>query len=89
MIAVFQRELKAYFSSILAWILTAIYLFIVGFILAFSIEDFADMSMAAMQGMGGGGDVMEQLVPPLMTTMGFLLLFFLPLLTMRLSLIHI
>lgn len=84
MIAVFQRELKAYFSSILAWILTAIYLFIVGFILAFSIEDFADMSMAAMQGMGGGGDVMEQLVPPLMTTMGFLLLFFLPLLTMRL-----
>ena len=83
MIAVFQRELKAYFSSILAWILTAIYLFIVGVILSLSIEDFADMSMAAMRGMGQS-NVMEQLVPPLMTTMGFLLLFFLPLLTMRL-----
>ncbi len=83
MIAVFNRELKAYFSSILAWVLVSIYLLIVGFIVAFSIEDFADMSMAAMQGMRQA-NAMEQLVPPLLTTMGFLLLFFLPLLTMRL-----
>jgi ABC-2 type transport system permease protein len=83
LIAVFNRELKAYFSSILAWLLVAVYLLIVGFIVAFSIEDFADISMAAMQG-ARPASAMEQLVPPLLTTMGFLLLFFLPLLTMRL-----
>jgi len=83
LIAVFHREIKAYFSSILAWVLMSVYLLIVGFIVSFSVEDFADMSMAAMRGMGQMR-VMEQLVPPLLTTMGFLLLFFLPLLTMRL-----
>lgn len=83
MIAVFHRELKAYFSSILAWVLIAAFLFIVGFIVSFSIIDFADMSMGMMRGQGQV-NVMEQLVPPLIGTMGFLLLFFLPLLTMRL-----
>lgn len=83
MIAVFNREIKAYFSSILAWVLMAVYLLIVGFIVSFSLEDFADQSMAAMRGMVQMR-VMEHLVPPLLTTMGFLLLFFLPLLTMRL-----
>lgn len=83
MIAVFQRELKAYFSSILAWVLVSGYLFIVGIIVSASIVDFADMSMGMMRGQGQV-NVMEQLVPPVMATMGFLLLFFLPLLTMRL-----
>jgi ABC-2 type transport system permease protein len=83
LIAVFNRELKAYFSSVLAWVLVSVYLLIVGVIVAFSIEDFADISMMAMQG-GRPANAMEQLVPPLLTTMGFLLLFFLPLLTMRL-----
>lgn len=83
MIAVFNRELKAYFSSVLAWVLVSVYLLIVGVIVAFSIEDFADISMMAMQG-GRPANAMEQLVPPLLITMAFLLLFFLPLLTMRL-----
>jgi ABC-2 type transport system permease protein len=83
LIAVFNRELKAYFSSVLAWVLVSVYLLIVGVIVAFSIEDFADISMMAMQG-GRPANAMEQLVPPLLITMAFLLLFFLPLLTMRL-----
>lgn len=83
MIAVFQRELKAYFSSILAWVLTSLYLLIVGFLVAVTIQRFADISMAQMRGMGAPS-VMEQLVPALISMMAFLLLFFLPLLTMRL-----
>ncbi|MCR5661720.1 MAG: ABC transporter permease [bacterium] len=83
MIAVFLREVKAYFSSYLAWSLVAAYLVIYGVITAFSLEDLAQISMQAM---GGGQpiNVMEMMVPPLLSMMGFLLLFFLPLLTMRL-----
>lgn len=82
MIAVFLREVKAYFSSAVAWSLVAAFLVIYGVITAFSLEDLAQISMQAM---GGGQpiNIMEMMVPPLLSMMGFLLLFFLPPLTMR------
>lgn len=81
--AVFVREVKAYFSSILAWSLIAAYLLLVGFIVSFSFADYATSTMNAMQG-GMKLSLMRDLVPPIVSTMGFLMLFFLPLLTMRL-----
>lgn len=83
MSAIFLREIKVYFSSLLAWSITAAYLVIVGFIMAFSLGEYSTISMSAMQG-GRPFSVMGDFVPPLISTFGFLLLFFLPLLTMRL-----
>ncbi len=82
MIAVFQREVRAYFSSVLAWALTAAYLLIVGVLVSASLEQYSNISQQAMQG-GGGANIME-VVSSMLMLMGFLLVFFLPLLTMRL-----
>lgn len=83
MYAVFLRELKSYFGSVMAWALISAYLLISGYLVAFSLEDYAQFSMSSIQGMQGA-NINELLVQPLMATFGFLLLFFLPLLTMRL-----
>ncbi len=83
MYAVFLRELKSYFGSVMAWALMAAFLLISGYLIAFSLEDYAQFSMSAMQGMQSP-NINEMLVQPLLSTWGFLLLFFMPLLTMRL-----
>ena len=83
MVAVFIRELRAYYSSILAWTLIAIYLVIAGVMSSFTFDWFAELTMSAQRGMSDI-NMVERVVDPLMSTYGFLLLFFLPLLTMRL-----
>lgn len=83
MYAVFLRELKSYFGSVMAWALIAVYLLISGYLIAFSLEDYSRFTLSAMQG-GQLPSINELLVQPLLSTYGFLLLFFLPLLTMRL-----
>ena len=83
MYAVFLREVKSYFGSVMAWSLIAVYLLIIGYLVSFSLEDYSVYSMSSMQGMQMP-NINEMLVQPLMSTYGFLMLFFLPLLTMRL-----
>jgi ABC-2 type transport system permease protein len=84
-IAVFKRELGAYYRSMLAWMLTSMFLFISGLLFVLSVKYFADQSMMSMQSaFGGGPNVMDDLIAPTIRLFGFLLLFFLPLLTMRL-----
>lgn len=66
----------------MAWALIAMYVLVVGYMSAYSIEDYSQYSMSAIQGMHAP-NVTEVLVQPLIASWGFLMLFFLPLLTMR------
>ena len=86
MIAIFRRDLMAYFNSAMAWILMAVYLFVVGLIYGAMVKNFSEKSM--MAGMGPFGsqnpNIMDELITPYVWWMGFLMMFVLPLLTMRL-----
>lgn len=85
MIPVFLRDLRAYFHSMTVWVLTAAYLFVAGLIFTLMVKTFADNSlMAGMQGMGRPMNVTDELVVPFQWWLGFLMIFILPLLTMRL-----
>ncbi|MDO5297045.1 MAG: ABC transporter permease subunit [bacterium] len=83
MYAVFLREVKSYFGSLTAWVLIAVYLLVTGIFSSYGIEGFARWSMTAMQG-SESLNINEVLVQNLLSTYGFLLLIFIPMLTMRL-----
>lgn len=80
--AIFYREMKAYFSSLLAWMLIAAFLFVAGVFLMMGVNYYADISASSMQG-GVPCNINVSFVPPMVQLTGLLLLFFLPLLTMR------
>lgn len=85
--AVFKRDVAAYFNSPMAWIVSAAYLLVSGLIYSLSLKSFADRCMMSSMGgqMGGATpNVMQELVTPYLWWMGFLMMFFLPMLTMRL-----
>ena len=48
--AIFYREMKAYFSSLLAWSLIAAFLAVVGFFMLLGMMQYAEISASAMQG---------------------------------------
>ncbi|MBQ7503183.1 ABC transporter permease [bacterium] len=80
--AVFYREMKAYFSSLLAWSLMAAFLAVFGFFLCLGISEYANLSQNAMQG-GFPCNVNVYFVPSIIYILSFLLMFFVPLMTMR------
>ncbi|MGE4199617.1 MAG: ABC transporter permease subunit [Vulcanimicrobiota bacterium] len=86
MLAIYRRELAAYFNSSLAWVLMAIYLFVLGLIFTGMVNSYSQYSMSAGMNpfMARSVNVMDDLVVPVQWWMGFLMLFILPLLTMRL-----
>lgn len=84
--AIYRRELMAYFNSSLAWMLIASYLFVLSSLFMKFLESFAKYSMQAGMNPFGASrvNITDDLVVPLMWWMGFLMLFMVPLLTMRL-----
>jgi len=85
MLAVMRRDIAAFFNSVTVWVLTAAYLFVGGLIFTLMTSSFAENSMmAGMGGMGKGPNVMDDLVLGYQWWLGFLMIFVLPMLTMRL-----
>lgn len=86
MLSIIRRDLATYFNSAMAWILSAVYLFLTGIIFILMLSSFNDRSATAgMPQMGGGNpNVMNDVVVPYVWWMGFLLMFIVPMLTMRL-----
>lgn len=86
MIALMSKELRTYYNSSMAWILTACYLLVIGLVFVILLLEFGSASTRASANPMGMGEVkvMEQLVYPVMWWMAFLLIFLVPLLTMRL-----
>jgi ABC-2 type transport system permease protein len=84
MLAIFRRDLAAYFHSVTVWVLSGAYLFVAGLIFTLMVNGYAENSMMAGMNPGRGPSVMDELVVPYMWWLGFLMIFILPLLTMRL-----
>ncbi|MBX3167941.1 MAG: ABC transporter permease subunit [Candidatus Eremiobacteraeota bacterium] len=83
MLAIFRRDLSAYFNSITVWILTAAYLFVSGLIFTLMVSNFVESSMGGPMS-GRTPNIMDELVLGYQWWLGFLMIFLLPMLTMRL-----
>lgn len=86
MLAIFKRELSAYFNSSLAWSLIAAFMFIVGMIFVSLLGIYSEYSMVAASSPLGAQQLnpTDRVIVPTFQWIGYLLLFILPLLTMRL-----
>lgn len=86
MTAIFRREVAAYFNSFMAWVLMAVYVFVLGQMFLQLVYSYADYSLTAGSSPFGAPtlSVTDRVIVPTFWWMGFLLLFLLPLLTMRL-----
>jgi ABC-2 type transport system permease protein len=83
MLAIFRRDLSAYFNSITVWVLTAAYLFVSGLICTLMVSNFVESSMGGAMS-GRTPNIMDELVLGYQWWLGFLMIFLLPMLTMRL-----
>ncbi|MBQ7529812.1 ABC transporter permease subunit [bacterium] len=80
--AIFYREIKAYFSSLLAWSLVAAFLVVIGMFMCIGIAYYADISASSMQG-GAPCNINTVLIPGVVQSIAYIFMFFAPLLTMR------
>lgn len=83
---VFKKELRLYFWSPVAWILCAFFLVIAGFFFReiFRFFHLSSMQAAMNPAMGGSLNPTESVMRPLFSNLSVVLLFFMPMLTMRL-----
>ena len=83
-VALAQKELKAYFASPIAYIVIGCFAALYGFFFIAILRFFVGQSMQAALGGGGGSmNVNQQLIRPLLQNVTVVVLFMLPLITMR------
>jgi ABC-2 type transport system permease protein len=85
-LAIFKREVRAYFTSPIAYVLLAIFAFICGFMFTNILAQFQRISFqsAMNPGMAQGLNATEWVVRPLLRNVAVILLFLMPIITMRL-----
>jgi len=81
-LAIARKELRSYFASPIGLVMVGFFALIYGFFFAVMLQGFDRQSMG-MMGQGGPTDLNEQLVRPLFSNVLVILLFTLPLITMR------
>jgi len=82
---IFKKEMRLYFTSPVAWVIMAVFLFIAGYFFYSIFNYYARVSMqSAMNPMGGGLNVTDGVLRPLFSNFSVILLLLMPLLTMRL-----
>ena len=82
---IFKKEMRLYFTSPVAWVIMAVFLFIAGYFFYSIFNYYARVSMqSAMNPMGGGMNVTDGVLRPLFSNFSVILLLMMPLLTMRL-----
>ena len=85
-LAIAQKELKAYFSSPIAYIVIGVFALLYGYFFVAILAFFVRQSMQMSQFGAGAGQSMninQQLVRPLLSDVTILILFMLPAITMR------
>lgn len=84
-LAIAHKELKSYFASPIAYIVIGFSAFLFGYFYVVLLENFDRMSLQAGSGFGGpeAVNVNQMLISPLFMNVSVILLFTLPLLTMR------
>ena len=83
-VAIAQREIKAYFGSPIAYIVIGVYALLFGFFF-YALTAYFNQQSMSMPGMGGPQtiNINEQLIRPLFQNSSVIILFLLPLITMR------
>lgn len=82
---IFQKELRSYFASPIAYLLLTMFAVIFGFFFWNSVGYFSEMAMqSTMSGQNSPMNVNEQIIRPLLSNVGVIGLFFIPLISMRL-----
>ena len=82
---IFKKEMRLYFTSPVAWVLMAVFLFIAGYFFTQIFNYYARVSMqSAMNPMGGSLNVTDGVLRPLFSNFSVILLLIMPLVTMRL-----
>ena len=82
---IMRKELRSYFNSTIAYAFFLIFLFIVGYLFTFTIFQYSDFSQLAIRNpmMMQKLDPVQSILVPMFQLMGFLLIFLIPVLTMR------
>src|SRR6202008_3233170 len=84
-LVILRKELRSYFVSPVAYILLAMFAIIFGFFFWNSLGYFVYMGIQSqMRGQSFPMNVNEELIRPLLSNMGVVGLFFIPMITMRL-----
>ncbi len=79
-----QKDRMIFFRSPLAYIILAVFLFICAYFFVYMVENFQMISVQAMRSKGANGlNVQEWVIKPYLQNAGVVLLFFIPLITMR------
>lgn len=83
---IYKKELRNYFNSTIAYVFFVLLLVIMGFFFYFSIAHYGIQSMLASRNpmMMRYLNPIDNILTPLFSLMGFLMIFFMPVLTMRL-----
>ena len=83
---VFKKEMRLYFGSPVAYVVFAFFLLISGWFFSQIFLYYSDISMRSFMqpGMGQNLNITENVMRPLLTNMSVVLLFLLPMVTMRL-----
>jgi ABC-2 type transport system permease protein len=83
---VFKKEMRLYFGSPVAYVVFTFFLLIAGWFFSQIFLYYSEISMRAFMqpGMGQNLNITESVMRPLFTNMSVVLLFFIPMLTMRL-----
>ena len=83
-LAIAHKEIRAYFSSPIAYIIIGLFALLFGFFYVTILNWFVQQSMQMSMGMGPGTmNVSQQMIRPLLLNMTVVLLFVLPMITMR------
>jgi ABC-2 type transport system permease protein len=84
-LAICGKELRGYFSSPIAYLLLTIFGVITGYFFFIAVEIFAQASMQMqMQGQSGPMNINQQVVAPMLGNTSVVMLFLIPMITMRL-----
>ncbi len=83
--AIAQKEIRSYFASPIAYVVVGLFALLFGWFYAWGVAYFVRQSMQMqMQGMSGGGmNVNQMLIRPLLLNASVYVLFVLPMVTMR------
>lgn len=82
-VAIAGRELRAYFASPIAYIVTGLFAALYGAFFVLYLFLFVEQSARMGMGMGGPVNVNQMMLRPLLGNMAVIMLFMLPMLTMR------
>jgi ABC-2 type transport system permease protein len=82
-LAIAGKELRGYFASPIAYVVIGLFALIFGWFFYVPLSFFNRQSMQMSMGMGGSLNINQMLIAPMLTNAGVVILFLMPMITMR------